>query len=803
MHIDRLSASKTRRFCALLIGTACVLLFQSAHATLLKYDAFNYTDNEGIGYGSSAANWNVGNSTGTGAWTNRTSAALSYSGLATSSGIGVRVNVSPSSNRDRGTQFSATIGPDNPNVYCSFLMNVASAPNGNKLVAYFRSNTSAGTPAVGIWLDSNMRLGISKGTTSATLIGYMSGSVSLNTTNFIVARYHYVDGNDNPGDSVALWLNPHLGTFTAPEAFIPPPTVSTNYGSSQTTIQSFMLANRAAGNGAALADISLDELRIGTTWADVTPAVHGIAAKLAFTVQPTNCAMNMTMSPVVVQVQDSYGTNISQSGLPVIVSLFAGYGALSGTLTNNTDATGKATFSDLRINHVDAVAVLSATASNLFPATSDLFAVGIGSAPKSPVVTQTAAASSGIILRGTNGDAGQSFTVLTSTNLGTPLSSWSPAGSFNFDGSGNFACTNAISPSDPMKFYCVKPTGSGSSVSGIEGLNGFASVDGVTGGAGGPVRIIDDLSAFTAYGQSVDPVIMLIRSNLTYGTSSSDSSFYLGPNKTIIGLGTNVTLTGDLAIYGTYNNTEVSTACTNTILRNLVFSNPSAAGEGDGLTIKNGARGVWVDHCTFFDCDDGELDVTEQSDFVTVSWCKFFYTVPNFNSHPNVNLIGADDTHTGDIGTLHVTFHHNWWSSNCLERMPSIRFGRVHVYNNYFNCTSNHYCTRARLYSEVLVENNYYDNVYNPWELATSSKGPDGLLRCTGNITNNCTFSTNHYNPNLPNSGILILVPGTNTLSTGVNQLNPPPYSYTLDAAADIPNSVTNSTGAGKGPFTP
>lgn len=138
--------------------------------------------------------------------------------------------------------------------------------------------------------------------------------------------------------------------------------------------------------------------------------------------------------------------------------------------------------------------------------------------------------------------------------------------------------------------------------------------------------------------------------------------------------------------------------------------------------------------------------------------------------------------------------------------MPSVRFGRAHVFNNYFNSLNNNYCARTRLYAEVLVENNHYDTVFNPWELATSSQGPNGLLFASGNITNNCTFSTGHYDANLPNSGVVVLVPGTDTLTpagTDPIGLNPPPYSYTLDEAVDVQSIVTIHAGAGNGPFAP
>ena len=47
------------------------------------------------------------------------------------------------------------------------------------------------------------------------------------------------------------------------------------------------------------------------------------------------------------------------------------------------------------------------------------------------------------------------------------------------------------------------------------------------------------------------------------------------------------------------------------------------------------------------------------------------------------------------------------------------------------------------------------------------------------------------------------LIPGTDTLTSDPNGLNPPPYAYTLNNATDVPGIVTNNAGAGKGPFAP
>ena len=145
-------------------------------------------------------------------------------------------------------------------------------------------------------------------------------------------------------------------------------------------------------------------------------------------------------------------------------------------------------------------------------------------------------------------------------------------------------------------------------------------------------------------------------------------------------------------------------------------------------------------------------------------------------------------------------FHHNWWRALCRERMPSVRYGRAHVFNNYYNSPGNNYCTRTRLNAEVLVENNCFEHVQNPWELIVTT-GVSGLLRATGNVTNNCTWNDSYAHNT---GGTLVLVNGSDTLTSGdPNGLNPAPYGYTLDAAADTKNIVLENAGAGKGPFAP
>jgi len=302
---------------------------------------------------------------------------------------------------------------------------------------------------------------------------------------------------------------------------------------------------------------------------------------------------------------------------------------------------------------------------------------------------------------------------------------------------------------------------------------GFAAIAGVTGGAGGSEVIATNYTQLRTYCRSNAPLIIKVVGRIE---ANEDYCYVRAPNKTIIGVGTNAEFVGDLRI-----NT------TNVIVANITFYSPN----NDGITIDTGSSGtgayVWVDHCTFVDCGDGSIDITKGADYVTVSWCKFLY--PTRRTHAYVNLLGSSDSETESIGKLHVTFCYNWYGPGCMERMPSVRFGKVHVFNNYYDCPGNNYCVRTRLYAEVLVENNYFQSVQNPWERYVTS-GPSGLLRAIGNITNNCVWNPSWY-PGVE------LIPGTDYLPS----FDPMPYTYTLLPAEWVPYYVTRYAGAGKPPY--
>ncbi|MCE3252252.1 MAG: pel1B, partial [Cellvibrio sp.] len=133
------------------------------------------------------------------------------------------------------------------------------------------------------------------------------------------------------------------------------------------------------------------------------------------------------------------------------------------------------------------------------------------------------------------------------------------------------------------------------------------------------------------------------------------------------------------------NNAYVS----NIIIRNLTFRDVYDAGtnpDADAVTVECFSHHVWVDHNTFVYSApnsslmariDGAVDVKRGGDWVTVSWNHFYqYNKTMLLGHVDSNAIQ-------DSGRLHVTYHHNYFE-NTYQRHPRVRFGKAHVYNNYF-----------------------------------------------------------------------------------------------------------------------
>jgi len=299
-------------------------------------------------------------------------------------------------------------------------------------------------------------------------------------------------------------------------------------------------------------------------------------------------------------------------------------------------------------------------------------------------------------------------------------------------------------------------------------LVGWASRPGMkvsttTGGGDATPQIVTTLSELNSAAGGTTAKVIYVKGKLAAGTVK------VGSNKTIVGI-CGAELHGHVAMSGSVN----------VIFRNLKVvgyncsDSPNECKSGaDAITVVDSAHHIWFDHDDISDGSDGNLDITQGSDFVTVSWTKFWYStkrtdpVTGATGHRFSNLIGAADGVAIDVGHLNVTWHHNWWADNVAERMPRSRDGQIHVVNNLFTAAGNDYCSNSGNLSKLLVENNVYIGVNNPLQ-----EDDDGNMLSRGNVFTNTT--------------------GTKTSKgTGFT----PPYTLTVDDPANLQATIKSQVG--------
>ncbi|KAJ4971029.1 hypothetical protein NE237_004128 [Protea cynaroides] len=170
--------------------------------------------------------------------------------------------------------------------------------------------------------------------------------------------------------------------------------------------------------------------------------------------------------------------------------------------------------------------------------------------------------------------------------------------------------------------------------------------------------------------------------------------------------------------------------CEHVIICNLEFE----GGRGpdvDAIQIKPKSRHIWIDRCSLQDYDDGLIDITRESTDITVSRC-------HFSRHDKTMLIGADPTHIEDR-CIRVTIHHCFFDGT-RQRHPRVRFGKVHLYNNY---TRNWgiYAVCPSVESQIYSQCNIYEAgqktvtfKYLTEKAADQEESRSGCLRSEGDL---------------------------------------------------------------------
>jgi pectate lyase len=306
-------------------------------------------------------------------------------------------------------------------------------------------------------------------------------------------------------------------------------------------------------------------------------------------------------------------------------------------------------------------------------------------------------------------------------------------------------------------------------------LVGWASESGngvttTTGGEGATTMSVNSLAALQDAVKGTTAQIIEIS-----GSIAGDIA--IGSNKTLIGCAGSE-FKGHIAMNGSVN----------VIVRNLKVvgnnctDNPNdCSGGADAITVQTAAHHLWFDHDDISDGSDGNLDITHASDFITISWTKFHYSGRRTDpagaagGHQFSDLIGHSDSNSSeDTGHLRVTFHHDWWADNVVERMPRVRFGEVHIFDNLYTSTGNDYCIGVGYGADILTENNVFIGVAVPIN-TTSYSDSASKIRSSGNLYTNTS--------------------GAAAADLSASSVFMPPYSYSLDATAGLEASIRSSAG--------
>ena len=190
---------------------------------------------------------------------------LTYAGLADSGGNELQI-----ANGAAGTIYNTFANQTSGQVYYSFLFNATAADSANNYFTALNAgnNTPNGsTDAIDAYYYSNGKIELRANPASAT--AGTGAALTLNTTYLIVEMI------DLDAHTASLWINPGASTFGGTEptatATLSGLTVSGAYGSgggSYGNIDNVGFKAQSAAGGPYL----VDNLLIGTTWADVTPA---------------------------------------------------------------------------------------------------------------------------------------------------------------------------------------------------------------------------------------------------------------------------------------------------------------------------------------------------------------------------------------------------------------------------------------------------------------------------------------------------------------------------------------------------
>ena len=255
-----------------------VLLLSNGQAALLFYEGFDYSMGEQLGEAASTSS----------RWENDkdqftvVAGSLDYARIQASTGNRLNVASTSLSLDSVRTALGAWASQSNGTLYASFLLRVESMKGigtndaGTSVLTIGKTSNNSELLGINLLNDGGVKLGVLKYPSSSSQVSsafLASGpganlSVDGSATYLVVAKYEWVAGATN--DVVTLWVNP--GDLGASED--PASQVSTSAGTDGSQTAGRLTLSRGP-------HLNIDEIRIGQSWAEVTPAVNRTAAAWA------------------------------------------------------------------------------------------------------------------------------------------------------------------------------------------------------------------------------------------------------------------------------------------------------------------------------------------------------------------------------------------------------------------------------------------------------------------------------------------------------------------------------------------
>jgi hypothetical protein len=359
--------------------------------------------------------------------------------------------------------------------------------------------------------------------------------------------------------TMAIGTNPSAGTLSGTLTQAAVAGVATFSG----------LSINKIGNGYTLSASSGGLTTAVSTGFNVTA---GAATQLAFTVQPTNTAAGLTITPSVqVSVEDAGGNVVTGSSVAVTLAIGANpsAGTLSGTATQNA-VNGVATFPGMSINKVGTGYTLKATSGALTSPTSAMFNITAGAASQLAFTVQPTNTNAGapitpsvqVSIEDAGGNLVTGSTLAVTVAIGTNPSGGTLSGTLTQSAVAGVATFAGLSINDAGVGYTLKAT---------SGALTAATSSAFTVNAGGAAKLIVSVQPTNvAAGASITPAVQVSVEDsqgnvVTSGAGSTTSvtvAIGANPGGGTLGGTATVSAVAGIAMFSTLNINKVGTGYT-------------------------------------------------------------------------------------------------------------------------------------------------------------------------------------------------------------------------------------------------